>query len=394
VPRSVYTVLRRALSPRPADRFDSLSMFLTALRRAVAHQPLWRRALSLVAGVHLASVVVVGLISTAIVFWITERLDTDKVVVTARLPPIDAAAGLGATDAIRSDATSAPLPQEQRRALELDALRAENRACAEHAAGCPALLDHLARCCLDTDIEGIALDNEARFSAGAAGLADRFLAMCDAGNAGACVASAFAYVFGFHDVSMAEGELVPRFIETMRKGCLGGAAIGCAVIQGTYADMRPGVRNDGGIYDPATNTWRAMSTINAPAPRADPVVEWTGTELVVFGGATAMDLGAAVNDGGRYDPVTDTWRPLSTTSAPAARISTASAWLGDKLIVWGNFCYRDGFLYDPVADAWSPIDEAGAPSRRQRFAYAGGPRSLFVWGGSQLDDTGAIWTSD
>jgi len=60
--------------------------------------------------------------------------------------------------------------------------------------------------------------------------------MCDAGNAGACVASAFAYVFGVHDVSMAEQELVPRFVETMRKGCLRGAAIGCAVIQDTYAD--------------------------------------------------------------------------------------------------------------------------------------------------------------
>ncbi len=156
----------------------------------------------------------------------------------------------------------------------------------------------------------------------------------------------------------------------------------------------PGMRGDGGIYNPTTNTWRVMSGINAPAARADQVAAWSGSEMIVFMGATTMDLGSPIGDGGRYDPATDTWRPLSTTNAPGARVGCASGWMSDKLVIWGSSGFTDGFLYDPTADQWSPITSTNAPSRRQRFAYATSARSLLVWGGSQLDDTGAIWTAD
>ena len=70
--------------------------------------------------------------------------------------------------------------------------------------------------------------------------------------------------------------------------------------------------NTGGRYDPSTDSWTAISTINAPAPRGGNTAVWTGSEMIVWGG----DDGISVNTGGRYNPATDTWTATNTTTAP------------------------------------------------------------------------------
>jgi hypothetical protein len=42
--------------------------------------------------------------------------------------------------------------------------------------------------------------------------------------------------------------------------------------------------NDGGRYNPATDTWTPTTTSGAPAPRQYHTAVWTGTEMIVFGG--------------------------------------------------------------------------------------------------------------
>jgi hypothetical protein len=42
------------------------------------------------------------------------------------------------------------------------------------------------------------------------------------------------------------------------------------------------------------------------------------------------------NTGGRYDPATDSWRPTSTLNAPSARSSHTAVWTGSEMIVWGG----------------------------------------------------------
>jgi hypothetical protein len=55
--------------------------------------------------------------------------------------------------------------------------------------------------------------------------------------------------------------------------------------------------NTGGRYDPATNTWTATGTTNAPSGRQSHTAIWTGSEMIVWGGLG--NLGDS-DTGGRY----------------------------------------------------------------------------------------------
>jgi hypothetical protein len=62
-----------------------------------------------------------------------------------------------------------------------------------------------------------------------------------------------------------------------------------------------GYPNDGGRYDPLTDLWRPMTTVNAPAFRYDPTLVWTGQEAIAWGGANLWgNQRYAFNNGGRY----------------------------------------------------------------------------------------------
>jgi len=152
---------------------------------------------------------------------------------------------------------------------------------------------------------------------------------------------------------------------------------------------------DGAIYDLASDTWSPMSMTNAPSPREAHSAVWSGTEMIVFGGATTMLDGTPVNDGAIYPLATDTWRPISTLNGPGARADHAAVWLGTKMLVWGSLSgFSDGYLYDPALDQWSKISSANAPANRQRFAYATDGRRLFVYGGGFASATGAMWSPE
>jgi N-acetylneuraminic acid mutarotase len=58
--------------------------------------------------------------------------------------------------------------------------------------------------------------------------------------------------------------------------------------------------NTGGRYNPATDTWTATTTTNAPSARAAHGAEWTDTEMIVWGGTP--DFTSPLNTGGRYTP--------------------------------------------------------------------------------------------
>jgi N-acetylneuraminic acid mutarotase len=59
----------------------------------------------------------------------------------------------------------------------------------------------------------------------------------------------------------------------------------------------PPIPGTGGRYDPITDSWTATSTINAPPQRLDHTAIWTGSEMIVWGGA---DFNSSLNTGGRY----------------------------------------------------------------------------------------------
>jgi hypothetical protein len=174
---------------------------------------------------------------------------------------------------------------------------------------------------------------------------------------------------------------------------------------------------DGGRYDPETDRWRPISMRGAPEPREDHSAIWTGTEMIVWGvvrrerssdpiaspaeeatdedapgeaapasTATEMPRGRRqLATGGRYDPATDTWRPITLAGAPAAREDGVVVWTGTEMLVWGGqqgeVPLASGARYLVSADAWCPIAGEGAPVARRDHAGVWADGELVVWGG-------------
>jgi N-acetylneuraminic acid mutarotase len=196
---------------------------------------------------------------------------------------------------------------------------------------------------------------------------------------------------------------------------------------GHYDDTYDHVLNSGARYNPATNTWTTISSVNAPQARSYPVAVWTGNgagngEMIVWGGG--------YNTGGRYNPSTDTWTATSTTNAPTAvwgnaiwtgsggapngemivwegggttggrynpttntwtAISTLNApatsgyytlvWTGSEMIAWDG-SNQAGGRYNPTSNTWTAMATANAPASRSRFKAVWSGSAMIVWGGS------------
>lgn len=143
--------------------------------------------------------------------------------------------------------------------------------------------------------------------------------------------------------------------------------------------------NDGARYNPVTQTWRPVSNINAPSPRTDHTAIWTGREMIVWGGLLSGLLGNT-DTGARYDPVTDQWTPLPMQNAPSARDRHTAVWTGAEMIVWGGAgpcCYstlNNGGRYNLTTDRWSAMAVAEAlPARKSHTAIWTG-QEMVLWG--------------
>ena len=142
----------------------------------------------------------------------------------------------------------------------------------------------------------------------------------------------------------------------------------------------------GGIYDPATDTWTATSTTNAPTGRVYHAAVWTGSKMIVWGGNVTG--GGYLNTGGIYDPATDTWTATSMTNAPTARMLHTAVWTGSKMIVWGGADGSGGYpntggIYDPATDTWTATSTTNAPAGRNGHTAVWTGSKMIVWGGQQ-----------
>lgn len=149
--------------------------------------------------------------------------------------------------------------------------------------------------------------------------------------------------------------------------------------------------NTGGRYNPVTDTWVATSLTNAPQGRSiwNGAV-WSGTEMIIWAGSATG--GAKVNTGGRYNPATNSWTTMSVTGAPVARDFHSLVWTGSELMVFGGspdnetniggVPINSGGRYNPATNSWLPISSSSPPTAR-RFSqgvWTGG--DMIVWGGN------------
>lgn len=120
-----------------------------------------------------------------------------------------------------------------------------------------------------------------------------------------------------------------------------------------------------------------------PSTRYGSAHVWTGTELVVWGGA--QDDGAVrFDDGFTIDPAQRRWTAMPT-SPLSARYFPASVWTGQEVVIWGGWerggnYLSDGAAYDPAGHTWRALPQAP-------IAYG---RSLAVWTGAEM----VIWNPD
>ncbi len=148
---------------------------------------------------------------------------------------------------------------------------------------------------------------------------------------------------------------------------------------GTEMIVWGGTGGETGRYDPAADTWAPMSSTGAPSARTDHTAVWTGTEMIVWGGT---DTGSAspLDDGGRYNPATDSWSPMSTSGLTASWQDHHAVWTGSEMLIWSGL--QHGARYDPVSDVWSPpISLVNAPSPRSKESVVWTGSELLVWGG-------------
>jgi ankyrin repeat protein/N-acetylneuraminic acid mutarotase len=152
-------------------------------------------------------------------------------------------------------------------------------------------------------------------------------------------------------------------------------------------------RNDGARYYPASDTWKPVTTKNAPAARFDFTAVWSGREMLVWGGFTdahsryqGAHADAHLNSGGRYAPSVDSWRAITTQGAPSKRCWHTAVWTGKELIVWGGGnatkALGDGGRYNPARDSWRPVSTEGAPSPRLGHVAVWTGKEMIVWGGT------------
>lgn len=153
-------------------------------------------------------------------------------------------------------------------------------------------------------------------------------------------------------------------------------------------DSTLGHLSDGGRFNPITDTWQPISMTGAPANLSSEsyTTMWTGSELIIWGGSSIMSPYNKVNTGARYNPLTDTWRSLATVNAPSGRGGHSAVWTGTRMIVWGGFdetanWTNTGGIYNPATDTWEPMTVTSAPEARGSHEAIWTGSTMVIWGG-------------
>jgi hypothetical protein len=175
------------------------------------------------------------------------------------------------------------------------------------------------------------------------------------------------------------------------------------VFGGTSSDQD--VLVDGAAWNPATNAWRKIPA-SPLGPRDGAVVAWAGDRLVIWSGNTVPPSDSTEevppevkDDGAAYVPATDRWVPLSHAPIPP-RSGAQWAWTGSRLVISGGAGEgddrTDGAAFDPAANAWSAIADRPDPgSCGGDSACTGfwtGTAALFPASGVAYDPGANRWT--
>jgi len=164
-------------------------------------------------------------------------------------------------------------------------------------------------------------------------------------------------------------------------------------VVGGLPPAHDGAVNTGGSYDPISDTWKATSIgENCPQGRFGHTAVWTGKEMIIWGGADHEYNPPVFSTGGRYDPSSDSWISISVgENCPSAREHQTAIWTGQEMIVWGgrgawddpaSYYQKTGGRYDPLSNSWSPTSlEDSCPAERAFHTAIWTGEKMIIWGG-------------
>ena len=148
--------------------------------------------------------------------------------------------------------------------------------------------------------------------------------------------------------------------------------------------------DDGAAYDPAGDRWRRIAK-SPLEPRSDAVIAWTGKDVLIWGGqkqGTETGFGDEWDDGALYDPARDSWKPMADWPL-AHRYGARAVWTGTRLVVWGGASAEagqeppplaDGAAYDPGANKWTKMPAGPLAGRIDPLGAGHGGDALLAWG--------------
>ncbi|MGK0238290.1 MAG: N-acetylneuraminic acid mutarotase [Candidatus Pelagisphaera sp.] len=143
--------------------------------------------------------------------------------------------------------------------------------------------------------------------------------------------------------------------------------------------------NTGAIYHPSIDDWSELSSVDAPEARAGHSAVWADGGMLIWGGFSNSGYLA---DGKRFDPDTQLWTPISPINAPVKRTDHASIWTGDLLVIWGGVngsgLLADGGIYDPNTDTWTALALSNAPSARKNAEAVWTGDRIILFGGEGI----------
>ena len=132
------------------------------------------------------------------------------------------------------------------------------------------------------------------------------------------------------------------------------------------------------------------------APRTAGVVAWTGTQLIVWGGASDGRSDATLYaDGASYDPATKQWTTLPVAPV-SARTQMGWVWTGSSLVVFGGYGsvasdgsvapLADGAIFTPSTNSWRKLPSAPlSPRFNPELVWTG--HEVLVIGGDPADES-------
>ena len=110
---------------------------------------------------------------------------------------------------------------------------------------------------------------------------------------------------------------------------------------------------------PPSEAMRRDAAVVQLLATTQPNGRWSALSLELLGDASTLAkrwggaVGATIkNDGGRYEPLTDSWTPITLTGAPPGRGGHAAAWTGAQMLIVGGLdatgvYYNDNYAYSP-----------------------------------------------